>query len=67
MSFTITFGYWLIPLAITILSYVGLPWLAVRDDGSSYGSIFNGLFVLLSLLVATIISLISWLIYAVVM
>lgn len=57
MSATITIGWWVIPLALTVLSFV-IAWVASRGD--AYGItvvFFNGL--------AIIASLAAWLIFAV--
>lgn len=60
MELTITFGWWLLPLIITIASF----WWTIVEinksgrSGYGYGDI-GGLF---SLLVSIIVSLIAWLI-----
>jgi hypothetical protein len=58
MTFTITFGYWLIPTFITILGYGTAIYFGTDDD-----PFVGSLFALLGIGAATIVSLISWLIY----
>ena len=64
-SFTITFGWWLLPLVITVAS---MAWaIPVRDDERRSGSYFPALDGLESAFrtgVATIVSLIAWLVWA---
>ena len=50
MSFTLTFGWWAIPLAITIIS---LMWSTYCSRGGYFDGVFETLF-------ALIISLLSW-------
>ena len=59
---TITFPYWLIPTIITIACYVYA--LYIYDDGSS-GDYFRGMGNMFMLIPASIISLISWIVYAI--
>ena len=58
---TLTFPYWLIPTIITIGCYVYAMY--IYDDGSTgYGKGMGNVFMLIP---ASIISLVSWIIYAV--
>lgn len=61
MSVTISIGWWLLPLAATIMAFGWVHWID-RRSGPSYGADIGG-FILVSL--ATIISLIAWLVWAV--
>lgn len=64
MTFNISFGYWLIPFAITLLSF-GWAFFSYRSSRNDFVYImFNGMFTLLELGAATIVSLISWLVWA---
>ena len=65
MSITITVGTWLIPFIITIVSFI-LGWLLSSDydPDAGYGSAGVGLFDLIIYQLAGIISLFSWLIWA---
>lgn len=58
---TLSFPYWLIPTLITIACYVYAIY--IYDDGSS--GYFSGIGNMFMLIPASIISLISWIIYAV--
>jgi len=57
---TLIFPYWLIPTIITIVCYVYA--LYIYDDNTEYG---RGMDNLLMLIPAFIISLISWIVYAI--
>lgn len=64
MTFVIEIGWWLIPLAISILAFL---WAVVATPRSNpgyygYGSAIAGLFTYVP---ALIVSLIAWLIWAV--
>ncbi len=57
---TLTFPYWLIPTIITVVCYVYAIY--IYDDGNGYLSGVGNLFMLIP---ASIISLISWIVYAI--
>lgn len=66
MSVTVALGWWLLPLALTVLS---LAWaIPMRADELPTGSMFDGLgYVIggaLRVSAAIILSLIAWLIWA---
>lgn len=62
MEFTVTFGWWLIPAVITLLSFVGAAFVA-RDIGNDpYGA--GGFIALGFHLIAAVASLLAWLIWA---
>jgi hypothetical protein len=67
MTFEITFGWWLAPLTITLMTFVWHWWMHKDeiDPGSVYGVIGRGLGEALTLLVAAVVSLLAWLIWAV--
>lgn len=58
MEITITFGAWLIPTAITVIT---IAWATFYDDGGGY---LGGLGNFLMLVPALFISMIAWIIYA---
>jgi len=58
---TITIGWWAVPLAITVISFVLAGSYSPRSSGYGYGDITGAFFVL----GAIIVSLIAWLIWAV--
>lgn len=58
---TITIGYWIIPLLITIISFILALW-PQSNSGNDYGA--SGVISLLFLSGAVILSLVSWLIWA---
>ena len=61
MTVVVSFGWWLLPAAVTIASYL-LAWLANRGSRPSLGDAFVALIYYGA---ATIASLIAWLIWAV--
>ena len=73
MSIEIQLGWWMLPLAITIVAYtIASVWSSHNarssSSGNDYfgtGALFDGIVWLLCLSSATIISLIAWLIWAV--
>lgn len=66
MTLTIGFGWWLLPTAVTIIAVVVALYMS-REDGShgDYASIGNAFVALVIYCVAIIVSLIAWLIWAV--
>lgn len=60
MTFTLTLGWWLIPAAVTVLScgYV----LCIYDDG---GGRFSGIGNLMLLVPALAVSLVTWIVAAI--
>jgi hypothetical protein len=63
MTFTITAGWWLVPLAATIVSWF-ICWMTTRDKDNDLLGV-NGLFTLITYLVFCVVpSLIAWLIWA---
>jgi hypothetical protein len=60
MTLTFTLGWWAVPLAFTVLALVTA--LALGDDSGDLGS---GIAAMLRLGLAVIVSLIAWLIWAV--
>ncbi len=66
MEFTITFGWWLAPLAVTVGAFVAAHLAnPTRTPPTGYGSIGDGLVALVEFGFATIVSLIAWLVWAV--
>lgn len=64
MSFTITLGWWLMPLAVTVAAF-GYRWMFHQNDVYSGGFMnLNELGRLLTALLAGVISLTAWLIWA---
>jgi len=64
MTFTIEFGWWLVPTIISIMSSAFALYITTRKPTSpAYG--FDGLADLVIFGAALIISLVSWLIWAV--
>lgn len=62
---TIGFGWWLIPLAITLCSYGRAFWvMSDEKGGGDYAAIGDALVAVVCLSMATIISLIAWLVWA---
>jgi len=61
MTFTITFGWWLLPLAVTVLSY-GYAVSKFTSGGGDYSfsEVWNGFL----LIIAAIPALVAWLIWA---
>jgi hypothetical protein len=65
MSITIQFGWWLLPLAVTVCSYGRAFWLLPDElGGGDYAATGKALCGLVYLGAATIISLIAWLVWA---
>ncbi len=61
MTFTIEFGWWLLPLAVTVVSYGGaISKLSFGGGDYSFPEVGNAIL----LLVATIPALAAWLIWA---
>lgn len=58
MSMTINFGWWLVPLAITIASFVLAVWV-LDDESLAMGGIF------ITAPAAIIVSLIAWVVWLV--
>lgn len=61
MTMTISFGWWLLPAAVTVASYLW-AWLTTRGSRPSFG---DAVVALIYYGAATIASLIAWLIWAV--
>ena len=62
MTTTITIGMWVMPTLLTILSFI---WAySKRDTGGGNYLDFSGMFDLIYYGIATIISLISWLVWS---
>jgi hypothetical protein len=60
MTIHIVASWWLIPMAVTIAAFVWALWTSSYDRGG-YA---EGLVTAFSLLVASIVSLVAWLIWA---
>jgi len=61
MDITITFGWWLLPLAVTVLSYgVAISKFSYGGGDYSFPEVGNAIL----LIVATIPALLAWLIWA---
>lgn len=70
MTFTIETGYWLIPMAITVIAFTLASWRARRlvppsAPPASFGNAGLAMVAFLFYGAAAIISLIAWLIFAV--
>lgn len=65
MTFTVEFGWWLLPLAVTIAAF-SLAAFMNRDEGShgDYAAIGNAFVALIIYGAAMIASLLAWLIWA---
>lgn len=63
MSVTLTFGWWLLPLVITVLAISFALFLSQRKGGQD--DLAGGIVSLIFFCFATIISLLAWLIWAV--
>lgn len=68
MTLSLTIGWWIVPVLVTLVSYLVVV-LTTRPQTSSYdwygfGTLFDGIIILLGLLAATIVSLVAWLIWA---
>lgn len=67
MTFQLHLGWWLLPFAVTIAAFVWRYWVHKDDQPSyGYGRIGAGLGELLTLAAALIVSLVAWLIWALV-
>jgi hypothetical protein len=71
MSFSISLGWWLLPAVITAIAFAWAGALGRRQCSSSpkggdynFSTLFDGIFCGFVLLVATVVSLIAWLVYA---
>lgn len=63
---TITLGWWIAPLVMTVLVFAWRAYMH-KDDGPSFGgysAIGAGIGAALTLLAAVVVSLIAWLIWA---
>ena len=61
MTFTIDLGWWLIPIAVTVMSYLFAISKFSKGGGDySFPEVWNGILLLL----ATIPALLAWLIWA---
>lgn len=66
MTFTITMGWWLVPLAITVATFGGFAvWSISQPPASGYDSIGAGIAAAMVFLLATVVSLVAWLVWAV--
>lgn len=66
MTLTIGFGWWLVPTAVTIIAFVYAGFMC-RDEGyhGDYAAIGNAMVGLVVYGAAIIVSLLAWLIWAV--
>lgn len=68
MMFSVTIGWWLAPALVTIVSYLAavLACRPARSGYDWYGSsqLVDGIVLLMRLLTATSVSLVAWLIWA---
>lgn len=64
MTFTISLGWWLLPLAITIIAFGGAAWLAADVRPTAWLDL-SALAVAVYYGIATIVSLVAWLIWEV--
>lgn len=62
MTLTVDFGWWLAPLALTLAAFL---WAFMNCLPSRYPSYADGVVALFAFCLATIISLIAWLVWAV--
>ncbi|NTJ63525.1 hypothetical protein G6M50_38155 [Agrobacterium rhizogenes] len=61
MTFTVSFGWWLLPLAVTIICYgIAISKFSRGGGDYSFPEVWNGILLLL----ATIPALIAWLLWA---
>lgn len=62
MTFTLAFGWWLVPFIITVVS-LGWAWWISRDSGpGNYGA--GAVIEMMFFLGALVLSLLSWLVWA---
>tara|TARA_Y100001933_G_C18936421_1_gene537598 strand:- start:202 stop:408 length:207 start_codon:yes stop_codon:yes gene_type:complete len=66
MAFTVDFGWWLLPLAITLAAFGRLwVWSAQQPPSSGYGAIGTVMAHAFLFAIALIVSLVAWLVYAI--
>lgn len=67
MTISLSLGWWLAPLAVTIIAFAWhfLLW-ANQPPPSGYGAIGDGIAATASFLLALVVSLVAWLIWAVI-
>ena len=63
---TITISWWAIPLIITIISFIVAWRLKPKNVGGDYSFIGDGIAFLFFYGIATVVSLVSWLIWAII-
>jgi hypothetical protein len=67
MTFAITLGWWIVPTLITLITYVvAMFYSSSKLSYDPFAAMVEGLAALLAYGAATIVSLISWVIYLVV-
>ena len=67
MDITLSFGWWLMPLAVTFAAFIWQWWMHKDDiQADGYSAIGQGMGQALTFLVALVASLIAWLVYFVV-
>lgn len=66
MTVYIPFGWWLLPLAITVAAFIWQWWiLKDKTTGGDYGPIGLAVFQAITFLGALVVSLFAWLVWAV--
>ncbi len=63
MTISLTLGWWLLPTAITVISLAFALWPVKVKDYHPVSILFGGFEALARIATATIISLLSWVIY----
>ena len=61
MTITITYGYWMIPLVITIFAFAAHLRVCWNEE-PGYGGAIVGMFTFMT---ATVVSLFAWLVWAI--
>lgn len=61
MTFTLTFAWWWIPTAITLLCFLAVHWYS-RDDNSG---MFSGIATMIFMVPALFVSMRAWIIAAI--
>lgn len=64
MTFTITLGWWLLPLSVTVFFYIAAYTVQPKPNPGQFGDIGGAFMFLMAYGVATIVSLTVWLLWA---
>ena len=62
MTVSLSLGWWLVPVLVTILAFARAILLIRRQTpGSDYGAVYNAVAAFIMLMIAAVISLAAWL------